>query len=194
MSLDQTIKVFHSPSQDLRWLNTDFYVRVNNHFDTGRAAKFLKLTNLLNKKQNDSSSLQEALCKLRHTAAYKQASATDSLAMLVRSVFGMELDKTHQTSDWRLRPLPLSMLLYAAKDAWILIPLAIALTLQIHFLDPLNVIDPLNGLWKDSLSVSGDTNRTRRAMRYLSEKCQTAATNVAPGLRLEIQCFKWNVG
>ena len=33
------------------------------------------------------------------------------------------LDKQYQKADWRLRPLPTDMLLYASTDAWVLVPL-----------------------------------------------------------------------
>eukprot|EP00927_Polykrikos_kofoidii_P044377 TRINITY_DN38356_c0_g1_i1.p2 TRINITY_DN38356_c0_g1~~TRINITY_DN38356_c0_g1_i1.p2 ORF type:complete len:123 (+),score=15.86 TRINITY_DN38356_c0_g1_i1:39-371(+) len=46
------------------------------------------------------------------------------LKALCWEYLSLHLDKTYQCSDWRLRPLPLPMLAYAARDSRVLLPLA----------------------------------------------------------------------
>jgi ribonuclease D len=46
------------------------------------------------------------------------------LAALLERYFGLSVDKTHQRADWAMRPLPPSMLEYAASDTRHLIALA----------------------------------------------------------------------
>ena len=49
------------------------------------------------------------------------------LSKLAAALFGAPIDKSLQTSDWASRPLTRDQLLYAATDAWVLLPLADAL-------------------------------------------------------------------
>ena len=44
-----------------------------------------------------------------------------SLAHLLKCVFKLDVDKTHQLSDWRVRPLPDDMRLYAQADTHFLL-------------------------------------------------------------------------
>lgn len=44
-----------------------------------------------------------------------------SLASVAQHLFGMEIDKTHQRSDWQSRPLTREQLAYAALDAQIVL-------------------------------------------------------------------------
>lgn len=46
------------------------------------------------------------------------------LAALLKRYFDVTLDKTHQLSDWSVRPLPAAMRRYAATDTHYLLPLA----------------------------------------------------------------------
>jgi ribonuclease D len=46
------------------------------------------------------------------------------LAHLCKTYLGIEVDKTHQLSDWRQRPLPEAMELYAKMDTHYLIDIA----------------------------------------------------------------------
>merc|ERR1739848_564847 len=47
-----------------------------------------------------------------------------SLQALAHRCFGQHMDKTYQTADWGLRPLPKDMLDYASWDAQVLLPIA----------------------------------------------------------------------
>lgn len=50
-----------------------------------------------------------------------------SLQEMCQKVLGVELDKREQRSNWNLRPLTAAQVLYAAKDAYVLILLESAL-------------------------------------------------------------------
>ncbi|KAF0991915.1 hypothetical protein HZS_2098 [Henneguya salminicola] len=65
-----------------------------------------------------------------------------SLDFLVYKFFNIYLDKTHQLSDWRRRPLTSSMLTYARSDSHYLLPLFE------HMVSDLNKIDPTMVLTK----------------------------------------------
>jgi ribonuclease D len=80
------VKVFHGADSDVAWLQRDFGLYVVNLFDTGRAARALKLPSF----------------GFAH--------------VLERYVDGVRADKTHQLSDWRQRPLPDAMKEYATMD------------------------------------------------------------------------------
>ena len=80
------VKVFHGADSDIAWLQRDFGLYVVNLFDTGRAARALKLSSF--------------------GFAY----------LLEKYVEGVQADKTHQLSDWRQRPLPAAMTEYAIMD------------------------------------------------------------------------------
>jgi ribonuclease D len=54
-----------------------------------------------------------------------------SLESVVKTLFGVTLDKKYQRKDWSRRPLPKEMLAYAAADARYLIPLAQELDAQL---------------------------------------------------------------
>ncbi|KAL3908935.1 MAG: hypothetical protein SGARI_002837, partial [Bacillariaceae sp.] len=73
------VKIFHGADSDVTWLQRDFGIFVVNLFDTGRAARALKLPSF----------------GFAH--------------VLERYVDGAKADKTHQLSDWRQRPLPEAM-------------------------------------------------------------------------------------
>ena len=88
------VKVFHSPHNDLRWLRSNFGLCVCNIFDTATAYQV-------------------------HTEHPNSVGLKD----VCKNILHCSLDKQHQTSDWRLRPLPADMLLYASTDAWVLVPL-----------------------------------------------------------------------
>eukprot|EP00928_Gymnodinium_smaydae_P056488 TRINITY_DN39861_c0_g1_i1.p1 TRINITY_DN39861_c0_g1~~TRINITY_DN39861_c0_g1_i1.p1 ORF type:complete len:1241 (-),score=115.08 TRINITY_DN39861_c0_g1_i1:536-4258(-) len=103
--LDATvIKIFHAPKNDLQWLFSNFNLQVRNLFDTATAAREILLAPHRSGLSADYSPGLKALC---------------------REHLNYELDKTFQRSDWRLRPLPQEMLLYAATDSRVLIPLAL---------------------------------------------------------------------
>lgn len=107
-------KLFHAPRNDLRWLQTNFGLEVTSLFDTATAATLLQ-SGPGNANGNQSS-----------------------LKCLCDEFLGIQLDKTHQRSDWRLRPLPKDMLHYAAWDAKVLLPLSSAL---VSHLDMAKLLD-----------------------------------------------------
>ena len=54
-----------------------------------------------------------------------------SLASLLAAYLNVDVDKSLQRADWRQRPLPLALLMYAAEDAWLLLPLAAVLLCEL---------------------------------------------------------------
>lgn len=60
---------------------------------------------------------------IQHCTGEKRHS---SLVAAAARFAGIELDKGEQVSDWERRPLPASQLAYAATDAWVLLPLHVA--------------------------------------------------------------------
>lgn len=80
------VKVLHGADSDIAWLQRDFGLYIVNLFDTGRAARALKLPS--------------------YGFAY----------LLEKYVNGVQADKTHQLSDWRQRPLSAAMKEYAIMD------------------------------------------------------------------------------
>jgi len=80
------IKIFHGADSDIQWLQRDFSVYVVNMFDTGQAARVLGVP-----------------------GGY-------SLGNVLTQCCQVKVDKTHQKSDWRQRPLPDDMITYARSD------------------------------------------------------------------------------
>lgn len=80
------VKVLHGADRDVHWLQRDFSIYIVNMFDTGQATRALRLQGGF------------------------------SLANLVSHFTGVKLDKKHQTSDWRMRPLLPEMAHYARCD------------------------------------------------------------------------------
>ncbi|HEX8921035.1 MAG TPA: HRDC domain-containing protein [Pyrinomonadaceae bacterium] len=84
-----------------------------------------------------------------------------SLAGVVAHLFGIEMDKSYQKSNWKRRPLTRAQLEYAALDAYI--------TLRVY--DELRLILTEQGKFDAALRVatllppSGDTKRTQRKRR-----------------------------
>ena len=86
------LKLFHGCDTDLKWLKSSFGFDVVNIYDTASAEKILH-----------------------------DAKGSLSLFQLAMKYLNVHLDKVYQTSDWRVRPLPKSMLEYARRDASTLI-------------------------------------------------------------------------
>lgn len=86
MTDPRIVKVLHGADRDVMWLQRDFSVYIVNMFDTGQAARSLKLQGGF------------------------------SLANLVQLHCGIKLDKKYQTADWRERPLGVEMAMYARMD------------------------------------------------------------------------------
>jgi len=64
-------------------------------------------------------------------AARRLGLPSAGLAYLLRTMAGVEADKTLQRADWRRRPLPPAMLGYAAEDTRFLVPIALRLRNQL---------------------------------------------------------------
>jgi exosome complex exonuclease RRP6 len=80
------VKIFHGADSDIAWLQRDFGLFIINLFDTGQAARALKL------------------------------SSFGFAHVLQHYVDGARADKSYQLSDWRQRPLPEAMKEYAIID------------------------------------------------------------------------------
>ncbi|GFE55541.1 exosome component [Babesia ovis] len=91
------LKVMHGAESDILWLQRDFGVYVVNLFDTLKAADVLCL------------------------------GCGHSLSSLVKHFLGVQLDKSYQLADWRIRPIPRGMLTYASSDTHYLLDLYNAL-------------------------------------------------------------------
>merc|ERR1712129_293773 len=103
------VKAFHASHNDLRWLRKNFCLQLSRLFDTAVAAQELQRA----ARMQDERDVGKAL-------PFTGGGDITGLKTLCRDLLGLELDKTHQCSDWRLRPIPPAMLDYAATDAWVL--------------------------------------------------------------------------
>lgn len=83
---DKILKIFHAPMQDFENFYIHFKSLPVNIFDTQTAAKF---------------------CGFRSFASYSE---------LCNEICNIEIDKTHQLSDWLQRPLTNLMIEYAMED------------------------------------------------------------------------------
>ncbi len=79
------VKVFHGSDFDVRSLDREFSVEIQNLFDTEIAGRFL------NKKER-------------------------GLGALMKSYFGIHLEKKYQKADWSKRPLKAEMVAYSIGD------------------------------------------------------------------------------
>ena len=86
-------KIFHGSDYDIRSLNRDFDIAIQNLFDTELASRFLGV---------------------RETG----------LSSVMKTRFGVEMDKTYQKKDWSKRPLTPGMIAYGAGDVLYLPKLA----------------------------------------------------------------------
>ena len=93
---ENIVKIFHSCDNDIFWILSNFDIKTINIYDTSRAfAIFQEL--ILNK-------------------TFKNANYV-SLYYLVVFFLGVKLNKTYQTSNWKIRPLTNAMYQYALNDA-----------------------------------------------------------------------------
>lgn len=88
------IKVFHSPEGDIYTIYQAFDSIINNVCDTARCAR-----------------LKDSLRQ------------TPSLKRLTKEIVDLEVDKTYQSANWRIRPLNSDMIEYGISDAFLLLPL-----------------------------------------------------------------------
>jgi hypothetical protein len=93
LTSNSVLKIMHGCSNDLRWLQRDFGLRVINLYDTQVAARLLGLSAL------SLNNLWEKYCDYIMTKEEK---------------------RSMQMSDWSQRPLPKDMAAYAALDAYYL--------------------------------------------------------------------------
>lgn len=89
-------KIFHSATFDLYFLMRDFPLFPNNIADTYIAARFYDPKKTIFRKDDGTGS--------------------HSLATLVKTIFGYEMDKSLAVSDWQSDTLTPQQLEYAAKD------------------------------------------------------------------------------
>jgi exosome complex exonuclease RRP6 len=99
-------KVLHGADSDVVWLQRDFGLYIVNLFDTGRAARALALPG--------------------------GAGYANLLSTYVFAGQDKVIDKSHQLSDWRQRPLPHDMQQYAIQDTHYLLDIAQQLRLQLY--------------------------------------------------------------
>ena len=86
------VKLFHGCDTDLKLLKSNLELNLVNIFDTANA--YMKLS---------------------------EVKISPSLSYLSKKFLSVELDKSFQTADWRIRPLPQKMIDYARKDSSTLI-------------------------------------------------------------------------
>jgi exosome complex exonuclease RRP6 len=91
---ENIIKVFHGCNNDILWLITNFGIFTKNIFDTGRAYQVFSKY-ILNK-------------------TFK-VNNMPSLLYLSKIILQIELDKSYQKSDWRIRPLTKSKIINIKK-------------------------------------------------------------------------------
>ncbi|CAE7797504.1 EXOSC10 [Symbiodinium sp. KB8] len=110
------IKLFHAPRNDMRWLWSNFGVQVVSRRENARYAGpnlgrlFSRCPEEVNMFDTDTVAM---LVNERESGVGRHR----SLKELCKRFLQMDLDKTHQRSDWRLRPLP--------EEMWaVLLPLA----------------------------------------------------------------------
>jgi ribonuclease D len=91
MTDPKIIKVFHGAEQDILWLQKDFGIYVVGLFDTFLASKAIG------------------------------GMPSHSLSYLLLHYLQKSVDKKYQLADWRIRPLPKEMIIYASEDTHYLI-------------------------------------------------------------------------
>ena len=93
---DKILKIFHGCDNDLFWILSNFEIKTNNIYDTSRS--FVVYQELILNKSFKNGSFP-------------------SLYYLVVFFLGVKLNKSYQTSNWRIRPLTDAMYQYALNDA-----------------------------------------------------------------------------
>ena len=93
---EKILKIFHGCDNDLFWILSNFEIKTNNIYDTSRSFVVYQ-ESILNK-------------------SFKNGSFP-SLYYLVVFFLGVKLNKSYQTSNWKIRPLTDAMYQYALNDA-----------------------------------------------------------------------------
>merc|ERR1712238_38247 len=96
------VKVLHGSNSVIGWLQRDFGIYVVNLFDTGLS------------------------CRLLPSFDYA------GLAYLLKQYTNVTADKKHQLSDWRQRPIPMEMRMYAVADTMYLLDIYDKLKIELH--------------------------------------------------------------
>ena len=106
----QIIKIMHGSDTDLKYLVADLNIVTVNLFDTARAFSFIQ-------RLPDQTAVEAGIYQDKRHVLMR------SLESLTNMFFGLELDKSFQVADWRIRPLMASMVEYARNDSHYLIAL-----------------------------------------------------------------------
>lgn len=101
---EKITKVLHSADSDLKYLISDFGIVTINMFDTSKALLFLQKIPTIADISNGKLQINKTL-------------KSTSLLNLAQMTIGIEMDKTFQIADWRIRPIPQAMLDYARYDS-----------------------------------------------------------------------------
>lgn len=157
---DNVVKLFHSPRQDIEILYNSTGVIPVNIFDTQLAASFLGYPDQI------------------------------GYANLVQNILNIKLDKSDTYSDWKIRPLKSSQLMYAQNDVTYLLEMYpiivdmlnqkdrldwLAQDTQIKFLDKeLYIIDPMTR-FQHLKRVSSLKGRQLAVAKYLAAWRETKA-------------------
>ena len=93
---ENILKIFHGCDNDLFWILSNFEIKTNNIYDTSRS--FVVYQELILNKTFKNGNFP-------------------SLYYLVVFFMGVKLNKSYQTSNWKIRPLTDAMYQYALNDA-----------------------------------------------------------------------------
>lgn len=96
-------KVLHGAESDVCWLQRDFGVYIVNMFDTYHASHALQLPH-------------HGLGKRFNHSIFLNTLYVSFIGYLLEEYCGVKTDKKYQLSDWRQRPLPTEMEVYARMD------------------------------------------------------------------------------
>ena len=123
---ENILKIFHGCDNDLFWILTNFEIKTTNIYDTSRS--FIVYQELI-------------LNKTFKNGNYP------SLYYLVVFFLGVKLNKSYQTSNWRIRPLTDAMYQYALNDAKSVLYLYYILQGLYMYLNKIDFCDKYNGFY-----------------------------------------------
>lgn len=163
----QIIKVLHGATSDIQWLATSLDLHVTGLLDTYRASLLIAewwrcfranggdLDSTERKRLVSSGVLDgtasgpDAVANMMRRWDMHARLDSHGLRALTRAYLGLDITKSFQRSDWRIRPLPVPMLLYAATDAYVLPTLCERLLVDLAFIASLEGEGGINimGRW-----------------------------------------------